>query len=187
MSFNNVNAAGNGFQLGGFTGKNYSIPFGPDRYWHDLEFTALYTVVTVTVEIVLGILVALVLERLTIGRGWLMALLLWALITVVSAQLWAYIYNSVYGVLDAIMNTVGAHNLNVLGTPMQAAIAMGVADVWKSTPFVAIMVLACLVTSRRAGRGDRLRAARVRNRVRPARLRRSRSRVRLRRPSAHVP
>ena len=147
MSFNNVDVTGNGFQLNGFTGKNYSILFGSDRYWHDLEFTALYTVVTVTVEIVLGTLVALVLERLTVGRGWLMALLLlpWALITVVSAQLWAYIYNGVYGVLDAITNTVGVHNLNVLGTPTQAAIAMGVADVWKTTPFVAIMVLAGLV------------------------------------------
>jgi len=147
MSFNNVDVTGNGFQLGGFTNKNYSILFGSDRYWHDLEFTALYTVVTVTVEIVLGTLIALVLERLTVGRGWLMALLLlpWALITVVSAQLWAYIYNGVYGVLDSAASAVGVHNLNVLGTPTQASIAMGVADVWKTTPFVAIMVLAGLV------------------------------------------
>jgi len=89
-----------------------------------------------------------VLERLTVARGWLMALLLllpWALITVVSAQLWAYVYNGVYGVFETIMNSVGVHNLNVLGTPMQASVAMGVADVWKTTPFVAIMVLAGLV------------------------------------------
>ncbi|HET9169111.1 MAG TPA: sugar ABC transporter permease [Actinospica sp.] len=147
MSFNNVNVTGNGFQLGGFTGNNYSILFHSARYIHDLEFTALYTVVTVTVEMILGTLVALVLERLTHARAWLMALLLlpWALITVVSAQLWAYIYNGVYGVFVAIMDGVGVHNLNVLGTPTQAAVAMGVADVWKTTPFVAIMVLAGLV------------------------------------------
>ncbi|HEY3871187.1 MAG TPA: sugar ABC transporter permease [Actinocrinis sp.] len=147
MSFNHVNVTGNGFQLNGLTGQNYSILFGSQRYWHDLEFTFGYTVVTVTVEMILGTLVALVLERLTVARGWLMALLLlpWALITVVSAQLWAYIYNGVYGVADAIFNSVGVHNLNVLGTPMQASIAMGVADVWKTTPFVAIMVLAGLV------------------------------------------
>jgi multiple sugar transport system permease protein len=48
-------------------------------------------------------------------------------------------------VLNAIMDSVGVHNLNVLGTPTQASIAMGVADVWKTTPFVAIMVLAGLV------------------------------------------
>lgn len=159
MSFNNVNVTGNGFQLNGFTGNNYSILFGSSRYWHDLEFTALYTLVTVVVEMVLGTLVALVLERLTAARGWLMALLLmpWALITVVSADLWGYIYNGVYGVLDAIFNAVGVHDLNVLGTPTQAAIAMGVADVWKTTPFVAIMVLAGLVMLP----GDVIEAARI--------------------------
>jgi multiple sugar transport system permease protein len=104
-------------------------------------------VITVTIEMVLGTLVALVLERLTRARAWLMALLLmpWALITVVSAELWAYIYNGVYGVLDTILGALGVHDLDVLGTPLQASIAMGVADVWKTTPFVAIMVLAGLV------------------------------------------
>jgi multiple sugar transport system permease protein len=147
MSFSHVNVTGNGFQLNGLTGKNYSVLFGSPRYWHDLEFTAIYTVVTVIVEMVLGTLVALVLERLTGARGWLMALLLmpWALITVVSAQLWAYVYNGVYGVLNAIFDAFGVHELNVLGTPTSAAMAMGVADVWKTTPFVAIMVLAGLV------------------------------------------
>lgn len=147
MSFSHVNVTGSGFQLSGVTGKNYSILFGSSRYWHDLEFTVLYTVVTVTVEMVLGTLIALVLERLTRARAWMMALLLmpWALITVVSAELWAYIYNGVYGVLDTILGAVGVHDLNVLGTSLQASIAMGVADVWKTTPFVAIMVLAGLV------------------------------------------
>ena len=147
MSFSHVNVTGSGFQLSGVTGKNYSILFGSSRYWHDLEFTVVYTVVTVTVEMVLGTLIALVLERLTRARAWMMALLLmpWALITVVSAELWAYIYNGVYGVLDTVTGALGVHSLNVLGTPMQASIAMGVADVWKTTPFVAIMVLAGLV------------------------------------------
>jgi len=147
MSLSNVNVTGNGFQLSGLTTHNYSILFGSPRYWHDLEFTATYTVVTVTIEMMLGTLVALVLERLTRARGWMMALLLmpWALITVVSAELWAYIYNGVYGMLEAGLNTVGVHGVDVLGTPLQASIAMGVADVWKTTPFVAIMVLAGLV------------------------------------------
>jgi multiple sugar transport system permease protein len=147
MSLNNVNVTGNGFQLNGFTGNNFSIVFKSQRYWHDLEFTVIYTIITVAIEMVLGTLVAIVLERLTRARAWMMALLLlpWALITVVSAQLWAYIYNGVYGVFDTIMNSLGVHSVNVLGTPLQASIAMGAADVWKTTPFVAIMVLAGLV------------------------------------------
>jgi multiple sugar transport system permease protein len=159
MSFSHVNVTGNGFQLSGLTGGNYSILFGSPRYWHDLEFTATYTVITVAVEMILGTLIALVLERLTRARAWMMALLLmpWALITVVSAELWAYIYNGVYGVLDAILSVVGVHNLNVLGTPLQASIAMAVADIWKTTPFVAIMVLAGLVMLP----GELVEAARV--------------------------
>ena len=147
MSFSHVSVSGNGFQLSGLTGSNYSVLVHAPRFWHDLEFTVLYTVCTVAVEMVLGTLIALVLERLTTGRGWMMALLLmpWALITVVSAELWAYVYNGVYGVLDAVLGVFGVHDLNVLGTPMQASIAMAVADVWKTTPFVAIMVLAGLV------------------------------------------
>ncbi len=147
MSFSHVDVSGSGFRLDGATAENYSILFESERYWHDLEFTGLYTVLTVAVEVVLGTLVALVLQRLTRARGWLMALMLlpWALITVVSAELWAYIYNGVYGVLNALTGVVGVHNLNVLGSPLQASVAMGAADIWKTTPFVAIMVLAGLV------------------------------------------
>jgi multiple sugar transport system permease protein len=147
MSASNVQVSGNGFHLSGVTGSNFSILFHAPRFWHDLEFTVLYTVCTVAVEMVLGTLIALVLERLTRARAWMMALLLmpWALITVVSAELWAYVYNGVYGVLDAICSVFGVHELNVLGTSLQASVAMAVADVWKTTPFVAIMVLAGLV------------------------------------------
>jgi multiple sugar transport system permease protein len=147
MSLSNVSVTGNGIGLSGITGANYSVLVHAPRYWHAVEFTLLYTVCTVTVETVLGTMIALVLERLQAGRGWMMALMLlpWTLITVVSAELWGYIYNGVYGVLDAVMQAFGVHGLNVLGTPVSAAVAMGVADIWKTTPFVAIMVLAGLV------------------------------------------
>lgn len=147
MSLSNVSVTGNGIGLSGITGANYSVLVHAPRYWHAVEFTLAYTACTVTVETVLGTMIALVLERLQAGRGWMMALMLlpWTLITVVSAELWGYIYNGVYGVLDAIMQAFGVHGLNVLGTPVSAAVAMGVADIWKTTPFVAIMVLAGLV------------------------------------------
>jgi multiple sugar transport system permease protein len=110
-------------------------------------FTIIYTVITVAVEVVLGTAIALVLERLTWGRGWMMALLLipWSMITVISAKLWAYIYDPTYGVLDAIFSHLGLGTPVVLGTRVPAIIAMMVADIWKTTPFVAIIVLAGLV------------------------------------------
>jgi multiple sugar transport system permease protein len=147
MSFSNVTVTGNGFDLSGFTGNNFSIVFGSDLWRHALYFTTLYTIGTVIVEIILGTAIALVLERLTGARGWMMALLLlpWAMITVISAELWNYVYNGVYGVLNSVLSPIAGHDVNVLGKPFSATVAMAVADIWKTTPFVAIIALAGLV------------------------------------------
>ena len=147
LSFENVNVTANGFSLGGATTANYSLVVGAGLWHHALWFTLLYTVVTVLVEVILGTCIALVLERLTKGRGLMMALLLvpWSMITVISAELWGYIYDASYGVLDQIFHAVGLGQPIFLGTPTPAIVAMMVADIWKTTPFVAIIVLAGLV------------------------------------------
>jgi multiple sugar transport system permease protein len=147
MSVSNVTATGSGYSLSGLTGKNYSIMFHSPEWRYALFFTVFYTVVTVAVEVVLGTAIALVLERLSAGRGWMMALLLvpWSMITVINAELWYYIYNPVYGVVDAIFSHIGLGTPVILGTPTSAITAMMVADIWKTTPFVAIIVLAGLV------------------------------------------
>jgi multiple sugar transport system permease protein len=147
MSLSNVTVTGTGINLGGFTGSNYSLVLGNSTWHYALGFTIVYTLVTVLVELVIGTLIALVLQRLTAGRGWMMALLLipWSMITVINAQLWLYVYNGVYGAADAILNSVGLGHPNILGTSNPAIIALMIADVWKTTPFVAIIVLAGLV------------------------------------------
>lgn len=147
MSVSNVSATGSGFSLSGLTGSNYSIMFHAAQWRYALFFTIVYTVVTVVVEVVLGTAIALVLERLTAGRGWMMALLLipWSMITVINAELWAYIYNPTYGVLDTIFSHIGLGTPVILGTRVPAIAALMVADIWKTTPFVAIIVLAGLV------------------------------------------
>lgn len=159
MSFSNVTVTGSGVHLSGVTTANYNVLVHSERWRHALVFTLLYTVGTVLVEIVLGTAIALVLERLKGGRGWMMALLLlpWAIITVISAELWGYIYNGVYGILTTALHPIVGHDTNVLGTPFQASAAMAVADIWKTTPFVAIIVLAGLVMLP----GDVVEAARV--------------------------
>jgi multiple sugar transport system permease protein len=97
--------------------------------------------------VALGTAIALVLERLSVGRGWMMALLLvpWSMITVINAQLWSYIYNPTYGLLDNIFSHLGLGTPVFLGTRVPAVIALMAADIWKTTPFVAIIVLAGLV------------------------------------------
>jgi len=147
MSLSHVTVTGNGIALNGFTLNNYQIVLKNATWHYALGFTLVYTFITVLVELVLGTLIALVLQRLTAGRGWMMALLLlpWSMITVINAELWLYIYNGVYGVADAILGAVGLGHPNILGTSTPAIIALMIADIWKTTPFVAIIVLAGLV------------------------------------------
>jgi multiple sugar transport system permease protein len=147
MSLFHVTVSGNGFSLNYFTGGNYSLLIHSPLWRDAVFFTIYYTVVTVIVELVIGTLIALVLERLVAGRGWMMALLLipWSMITVISAELWAYIYQGTYGAAQAIIGSVGLGHPVILGTPTPAIIGLMVADIWKTTPFVAIIVLAGLV------------------------------------------
>jgi len=142
LSVFNVTVSGNGISLNNFTGGNYSLVINSSKWHYALGFTIIYTLVTVIVELVFGTLIALVLERLAAGRGLMMALLLipWSMITVINAELWGYIYQGTYGVATSLF---GVHN--VLGTSTPAIIGLMVADIWKTTPFVAILVLAGLV------------------------------------------
>jgi multiple sugar transport system permease protein len=147
MSLSNVTVTASGINLNGFTTSNYSLVLKNSTWHYALGFTVVYTFITVLVELIIGTLIALVLQRLTAGRGWMMALLLipWSMITVINAELWAYIFNGVYGVADAILNAVSLGHPNILGTNTPAIIALMIADIWKTTPFVAIIVLAGLV------------------------------------------
>jgi len=142
MSLSNVTVTGSGIKLGGATGSNYVQVVENSTWQYALAFTVIYTIITVLVELVLGTLIALVLQRLAAGRGWMMALLLipWSMITVINAELWGYIYEGTYGAAGAL---VGLHD--ILGIPIQAIIGLMIADIWKTTPFVAIIVLSGLV------------------------------------------
>jgi multiple sugar transport system permease protein len=149
MSFSNVSVTANGFNLNGFTTANYHLVVTNSTWHYALGFTIIYTLITVLFELVLGTIIALVLERLTRGRGWMMALLLlpWSMITVINAELWSYIFNGTYGVAEAICSAIGlpVPSGGFLATSTPAIISLMIADIWKTTPFVAIIVLAGLV------------------------------------------
>src|SRR5438270_2391631 len=144
LSLSNATVTGNGVSLHGFTGSNYSLVLCSSKWHYALGFTIIYTLVTVLVELVLGTLIALVLERLTAGRGLMMALLLipWSMITVINAELWGYIYQGTYGVADAILSAVGLGRANILRQSTPAIMGLVIADMWQPTPFVAIPGLA---------------------------------------------
>lgn len=135
---------------------NYAFLLHDARFFNALGNTFYFALVTVTLEILLGLPIALLLHRPFRGRGALRAAVLvpWAIPTVVSARMWAWMWNPDYGVITRLLPV---KDVDVLGTPGYAMHAAILVDVWKSTPFVALLLLAGI-----AGIPEEiLRAARV--------------------------
>ncbi|MFF8035684.1 carbohydrate ABC transporter permease [Streptomyces sp. NPDC016626] len=147
LSFCEVRLEYGGLRFGSPTLAHYEALLTHPEWYRALAFTLGFTVVSVSVELVLGTLTALVLERLGAGRGWILALLLlpWALINVIAAQLWSYLFNGTYGAVGWLCEQVFGTQPDILGQPVPAMAAMVAVDVWKTTPFVAIVVLAGLM------------------------------------------
>ena len=143
LSLSNVTVTGSGIKLGGSTGSNYVQVVENSTWQYALGFTIIYTIITVLVELVLGTLIALVLQRLAAGRGWMMALLLipWSMITVINAELWRL---HLRGDLRS-GRSLGRPAPTSWVIRLQAIIGLMIADIWKTTPFVAIIVLSGLV------------------------------------------
>ncbi len=122
---------------------NYAFLLSDARFWSALGNTAYFTLVAVAVELLLAVPLALLLNRAFPGRGLLRAsaLIPWAIPTVVSARLWAWMFNPDYGLINRLLP--GA-DINWLGAPGYALHAAILVDVWKTTPFVALLVLAGL-------------------------------------------
>lgn len=118
------------------------------RWWRTLRNTVWFTSVSVLLETALGVAFALVLHRRFRGRGLLRAavLLPWALPTAVMALAWAWIFNDAFGVANDLLVRSGivSRPLAWLADPALAMVALVVADVWKATPFSALIVLAGL-------------------------------------------
>ncbi|HET6371429.1 MAG TPA: sugar ABC transporter permease [Nitrospiria bacterium] len=140
------------FQISNFVGlANYRFLFKDPRFWHSLGNTVYFTLLSVTLELLLGLGIALLLQKGGNGRrdgkgftgsGWVRAIVLipWITPTVVSAKMWEWIYQPGFGVLNYLLGT----EINWLGDPRWAIHAAIAADVWKTTPFVAILMIAAL-------------------------------------------
>ncbi len=150
------------FELDRFVGlANFVHLLQDARFWSSLGTTLYFALVAVTLEVLLGLGVALLLHRSFPGRGLARAavLLPWALPTVVAARMWEWIYNPDVGIVNHLLQRAGAISSPVswLGDPFWAIHAAILADVWKTTPFAALILLAGLS----AIPADIVRAARV--------------------------
>ena len=110
--------------------------------------TVKFTVVTVAFELVLGLIIALVVNSGFKGRGVMRAMMLvpWAIPTVVAAQMWKWMYDDVFGVIND-----GLIRLHIVDEPVAwisqsstALASVAAVDIWKTTPFVALLLLAGL-------------------------------------------
>jgi trehalose/maltose transport system permease protein len=117
-------------------------------WWKSVRNTVYFTVVSVFFETLIGLVVALVLNAEFRGRGLVRAAILipWAIPTIVSAKMWAWMMNDQFGILNDILMRLG-----VIATPIAwtsqadtAMMAVLIVDIWKTTPFMALLILAGL-------------------------------------------
>ncbi len=127
---------------------NYSRMLGDGRFWQTLSNTTIFTIVSVVVELILGMGIALVLNQSFPGRGIVrtISLLPWALPTALMGVAWAWVFNDQYGIVNDILMRLGLieKSISWLGDPTLAMMAVITADVWKTTPFVSLLLLAGL-------------------------------------------
>jgi trehalose/maltose transport system permease protein len=131
------------FQISEFVGlAQYQFMLGDPRFWRAVLHTIYFVLLAVSVELALGLGIALLLNQRFPGRGLARALVLvpWAVPSVVAARFWGWILNGDFGVLNYLLGT----RMNWLGDPKWALNAAVLADVWKSTPFVVLLLLAGL-------------------------------------------
>ncbi len=144
------------FDVSRFVGlDNFSFLLRDDRFWNALYNTVYFTAASVSLELILGLSIAILLNRVFTGRGLMRSIILipWAIPTVVSAKIWEWMYNSDFGILNHLLGV----NINWLGSAFWAMNAAIFMEVWKTTPFVALLLMAGLQTID----GDLYKSARV--------------------------
>lgn len=117
--------------------------------WQALRTTLVFVGVTVPSELLVGLGMALVMNEAFRGRGVVRAIVLipWAIPTVVSSQMWRFIFNDRYGLFNFILfGGDTAQYFAPLADPQFAMLAIMAAEIWKTAPFAALIILAGLQT-----------------------------------------
>lgn len=127
---------------------NYVYLAQDPLWWRSVGNTLVFTLVSVSLETALGLVIALTLNAHMPGRGLLRAAVLipWAIPTVVSAKMWAWMLNDLYGAVNSVLLGLGliGEPWAWLGDPVLSMAAVIAVDVWKATPFMALLSLAAL-------------------------------------------
>ncbi|TGT81352.1 MULTISPECIES: sugar ABC transporter permease [unclassified Mesorhizobium] len=117
-------------------------------WWRAVWNTVRFAVVSVTCETTLGMVVALVLNAEFPGRGIVRAAILipWAIPTIVSAKMWQWMLNDQFGIINVVLINLGLIDTKIAWTASAdtAMAAVLIVDIWKTTPFMALLILAAL-------------------------------------------
>src|ERR687898_1652456 len=137
-----VRQAGLSRWAGPFGLRNYSTALQESAFWDAMFTTLIFTASSVILELLIGLAMALAMHAAFKGQGVLRTVVLvpWAILTVVTATMWRTIFESPQGFVNQILggDTVW------LGSEPQALIVIIIADVWKTAPFMALLILAGL-------------------------------------------
>ena len=134
-----------------FTGlSNYIKMFQDQEMWTSLVFTLKFTVVSVILETILGMLCAIIMNRKFKGKGFVCAMILipWCIPTIVSGLMWSYIFAESFGVVNYLLSVA-----NIIQDPIKwlsdgnwAFVSVIYADVWKTVPYMSLLLLSALKT-----------------------------------------
>jgi trehalose/maltose transport system permease protein len=147
LSFTNTRTARPGYKYVGFD--NYRYLFNDQQFIDAIKHTFEFTIASVAFETILGMVIALVIHSNFKGRGVVRTSMLvpWAIPTVVSAQMWKWMYNDVYGVVNDFLVTkvhLISHARSFPTDPSTSLWSIVAVDVWKTTPFMTLLLLAGL-------------------------------------------
>ncbi len=148
LSFNKVHPMS--FETDFIGLQNYSEIFANSEFWQSIGITLYFCIVSIAVQMVLGVLVAMLLNQRFVGRGIVRALILlpWAVPTIVNANLWNWILNANYGILNRVLMKLGiiSDSIAWLSDGSTALHMIILADTWRMLPLVVVMLLAGLQT-----------------------------------------
>lgn len=126
--------------------QNYVEAFSDPRFWGAIGHTVAFAAVSVTSELVLGLALAAAVDSMTRGRGVVRTAMLlpWAVPTVVVGLVWRFLFETPGGLMNTMLVRSGATPPIWFADPLAAWVPVVLADVWKTTPFVALLLLAGL-------------------------------------------
>ena len=139
----------NSAAFGTFAGlKNYHVIFSNSKYRNAVANSVVWTLINIVAQLVLSMVIALVLNEKLRGRGIFrtIALLPWAIPAAISALTFSALYDTKIGIFNVVLIKLGILNegFSFLGNVQTAMPAVILANVWKSTPFLMIFILAAL-------------------------------------------